>query len=94
MTVDQQLILKLEKLARLRLADTEREHLANDLTKILGMVDKLRELDTTGVEPLRYLTDLPAQPREDVVKNQLSHKNALENAPDTDGEFFRVPKMK
>lgn len=90
MTIDEQLILKLEKLARLRLENGERERLANDLTKILGMVDKLSELDTEGVEPLRYLTELPAQPREDGVKNQLSRQSALE----TDGEFFKVPKMK
>ena len=94
MAIDEQLILKLEKLARLRLAPDERPRLAADLTKILGMVDKLRELDTEGVEPLRYLTDLPAEPRGDEVKNQLSREKALENAPDTDGEFFRVPKMK
>ncbi len=94
MTIDEQLILKLEKLAKLRLAEPERPRLAADLTKILGMVDKLRELDTEGVEPLRYMTEMPAQPREDFVKNQLSRQSALENAPDTDGEFFKVPKMK
>ena len=94
MSIDEPLILNLEKLARLRLSRPERARLSDDLTKILGMVDKLRELDTDGVEPLRYLTETPAPPREDLVKNQLPRASALENAPETDGEFFKVPKMK
>jgi aspartyl-tRNA(Asn)/glutamyl-tRNA(Gln) amidotransferase subunit C len=94
MNIDHDVILKLEKLARLRLTEDERTRFSIDLTKIIGMIDKLQSLDTTDVEPLRYLTELPAEPRNDEVKNQLSREKALENAPNTDGEFFRVPKMK
>jgi aspartyl-tRNA(Asn)/glutamyl-tRNA(Gln) amidotransferase subunit C len=94
MNIDHDVILKLEKLAKLRLTDEERMRFSTDLTKIIGMIDQLQSLDTTGVEPLRYLTEWPAEPRADEVKNQLSREKALENAPNTDGEFFRVPKMK
>lgn len=93
MTIDRPLIFELEKLARLQLTDDERAKLATDLTQILGMVDKLKELPTDGIEPLRYLTTDPMPPREDLVKNQLSPTTALKNAPETDGEFFIVPKV-
>ena len=94
MTIDRPLILKLEKLARLRLADDERDRFANDLTNILTMVDKLQSLNTEGIEPLRYLTADPMPPREDVVKNQVSQADALKNAPETEGPFFKIPKFK
>ena len=57
MQLDKELISRLEKLARLQLSDPEREKLTSDLQSMLDMVDKLRELDTTGVEPLIYLND-------------------------------------
>lgn len=93
MQLDKELISRLEKLARLQLNDTEREKLSADLQSMLDMVDKLRELDTTGVEPLIYLNDQGNVWREDVVGDQLPVERALQNAPKQDGQFFRVPKV-
>lgn len=93
MQLDKDLISRLEKLARLQLSDPERDKLTSDLQSILDMVDKLRELDTTGVEPLVYLNDQGNVWREDEVGRQLSPEQALQNAPKQDGQYFRVPKV-
>lgn len=93
MQVNKELISRLEKLARLQLTETERAQFAGDLTRILEMVDKLREPDTAGVEPLAYPTEMETEWREDLVGPQLSQSGALKNAPKHDGQFFRVPKI-
>ncbi len=91
--MDDQLISNLEKLARLQLDDEERTALAGDLQKILDMVDRLRQLNTDGVEPLIYLSDGQTTARVDEVVGQLTTEAALKNAPSHDDQFFRVPKV-
>ncbi len=93
MQIDDALISHLEKLARLRLAPEERERLRGDLNNILAMVEKLQELDLDGVEPLTYISEEVNVLRPDRVQGQVSREEALRNAPDTDGTFFRVPKV-
>lgn len=93
MQIDATLISGLERLARLQLDDAEREKLTADLQRILDMVDKLRELDTAGVEPLVYLNEEAEALRDDEIAHQLSRAEALQNAPRHDGLFFRVPKV-
>lgn len=93
MEVNKDLILKLEKLARLELSETERSAIQKDLGNILVMVDKLNELDTDGVEPLVYISDEQNTLRDDEIKHQVSRVEAMKNAPNTDGSFFRVPKI-
>jgi aspartyl-tRNA(Asn)/glutamyl-tRNA(Gln) amidotransferase subunit C len=93
MQIDNSLILHLEKLARLRLQAEERTQLSHDLTDILKMVDKLQEIDTTGIEPLVYLSPVNNVFRPDEVRNQLSITDSLSNAPKQDGQFFCVPKV-
>jgi aspartyl-tRNA(Asn)/glutamyl-tRNA(Gln) amidotransferase subunit C len=93
MNVDRALILKLENLSRLELSETERDTLAGSLNDILKMVDKLNELNTEGVEPLVYINDDSSILRDDVVKNQVSRLDALKNAPDHNGTYFKVPKV-
>ena len=94
MTVDDALISRLAKLARLAPSVAERERLAGDLENILGMVDKLSELDLAAVEPLRYVTDVENVLRPDEPEPHLDRDRALDNAPDADreGGFFRVPR--
>ena len=93
MQVDRPLILKLEDLARLELSEPEREQLSGDLNKILAMVEKLEELDTSEVEPLVYITGAQSVYREDEVKGQVTRPEALGNAPDHDETYFKVPKV-
>ncbi len=93
MTVDDALVLRLAELARLELPERRVEQLRGDLTNILGMVEKLNELDLDGVEPLRYVTEVEHALRPDRAGEHLDRDRALENAPDTDGVFFRVPRV-
>lgn len=93
MQLDNSLISRLEKLARLQLDDAAREQFTNDLNGILKMVDKITELDTTGIEPLAYPVELDANTRVDEPGQQLSQKQALQNAPSHNGQFFQVPKI-
>ena len=93
MTIDKQLILRLEHLARLELSEEERSHLQADLNKILEMVEKLQELDTENVAPLTYINEEVNVLREDEVKHQVDRETALSNAPDRNEAFFKVPKV-
>lgn len=93
MTITNELIFRLEHLARLELTDAERSAMGDDLNKILVMVEKLQELDTSNVEPLVYLNDDVNVWRPDQIANQVSREAALANAPDQDGVFFKVPKV-
>ncbi len=93
MNIDSILISRLEHLARLELSTEEREQLRNDLNDILAMVEKLQELDTSGVEPLVYVNEEHQTLRPDIVQGQVSSEAALRNAPDHDDAHFRVPKV-
>ena len=64
-----------------------------DLEDMLVMCEKHKEVDTEGVEPLIYLTNSETVLREDVVVQTISHEEALRNAPKSDSDFFRVPKV-
>jgi aspartyl-tRNA(Asn)/glutamyl-tRNA(Gln) amidotransferase subunit C len=96
-------------LANLELTEEERKGMLRDLNSILEYVDRLNELDTSNVPPMaqvsdRYGVDESKQgsarfayaSREDVLeglRKSLPHAEALENAPDADEDFFRVPKV-
>lgn len=93
MEIDKPLISRLEQLARLELSEEEREDLRKDLNNILTMVEKLQELDLEGVAALVYVNEELSKPRPDQVEGQVGRKEALRNAPESDGEFFLVPKV-
>jgi aspartyl-tRNA(Asn)/glutamyl-tRNA(Gln) amidotransferase subunit C len=80
-------------LSRLSLSAEELELFAGQLNNILGYIDKLNELDTTGIEPTSHVIPLENVFREDVVKPSLPREMTLMNAPDRTEEFFRVPKI-
>jgi aspartyl-tRNA(Asn)/glutamyl-tRNA(Gln) amidotransferase subunit C len=93
MEVDRNLILKLENLTRLELSEGERTKVQGSLNDILKMVDKLNELNTDGVEPLVYVNEEITALRDDKVSNELTQKQALQNAPNHNGTYFKVPKV-
>ncbi len=96
-------------LANLDLSSGERASMVRDLNSILEYIDKLNELDTSNVEPMAQVSDrcgidrakqgaerFSYATRDDIVeglRKSLPQEVALENAPDTDGTFFRVPKV-
>lgn len=93
MQVDDALIDKLSKLAMLQFNEAEKEEIKEDLEKMIGFVDKLKELDTTGIEPLLHVTQEINVLRDDVPGNMLSREEALKNAPQHNGTYFQVPKV-
>jgi len=108
MKVTEKTVAYVADLANLELSAEERTGMVRDLNSILDYVERLNELDTSHVEPTaqvseRYGVDQSRQGerfayanREDVVeglRKSLSQEVALENAPDADGTFFRVPKV-
>lgn len=93
MKLNNETISKIAHLARLEVNDTEREVLMEDMNKILSFMDKLNELDTEGVEPLIYLTNEVNVYREDVVQKEITVEEALKNAPNQDGTYFRIAKV-
>ncbi|MBI3392484.1 MAG: Asp-tRNA(Asn)/Glu-tRNA(Gln) amidotransferase subunit GatC [Nitrospirae bacterium] len=81
------------RLARLALTEEEAEKTTEQLDKILEYVAKLSELDTKDVEPTSHVIPVSNVMRDDVARPSLPRVEALANAPDSDGEFFRVPKI-
>lgn len=93
MQVDDEMIDKLSKLAMLEFNDEEKEEIRSDLQKMIAFVDKLKELDTSGVAPLLHMSDNRDVLREDVPGNMISHEETLKNAPLHDDVYFKVPKV-
>jgi len=86
-------------LANLELTDQERQRMLKDLNSILDYIDRLNELDTSNVPPMAQVSVESGQPagkpawRDDVSRPSLPHADAMKNAPETDGDFFKVPKV-
>ena len=93
MKLNNETISKIAHLARLEVDDTEREILMEEMNKILSFMEKLNELDTEGVEPLIYLTNEVNVYREDVIQKEITVEEALKNAPNQDGTYFRIAKV-
>ncbi|HVF90209.1 MAG TPA: Asp-tRNA(Asn)/Glu-tRNA(Gln) amidotransferase subunit GatC [Blastocatellia bacterium] len=87
---------KIAELARLELTSEETESFTQQLGSILGHIEELNELDTSGVEPMSHSTTGEATEyalRDDVVRPSLGSKTATENAPDAEAGYFKVPKV-
>ena len=93
MEVNDEMVDKLANLARLQFNDSEKKSIKTDLQKMIQFVEKLNELDTTGVEPLLHMSDNVNVLREDEVKGSIERSEGLKNAPQQDGVFFKVPKV-
>ena len=93
MEVNDDLINNLAQLARLEFNDAEKNEIKNDLQKMIAFIDKLNELDTSGVAPLLHMSENVNVLREDEVKGSISQQEALKNSPLHDDQFFKVPKV-
>ena len=93
MQVDSKLVSHLAHLSRLNVAPEKMDKLVTDMQDLVGFVEQLNSLDTTGTIPLMHMGDAKNVLREDEVKGSISREEALQNAPDTDGTFFKVPKV-
>ena len=79
-------------LAKLELSDGEKEQAKKDMGSMLDYIDKLGELDTTGVEPMSHVFPVHNVFREDVVTNTDDRENILKNAPEEKDGMFVVPR--
>lgn len=93
MTLSRQDVAKVGMLAKLALSDAELDTMTSELTKIVGFVSLLDELDTTSVEPLAHPLDTQNVFRDDVPAPSLSTAEALQSAPRHDGQYFLVPAV-
>ncbi|MET1055603.1 MAG: Asp-tRNA(Asn)/Glu-tRNA(Gln) amidotransferase subunit GatC [Pedobacter sp.] len=93
MNIDKQTIYKVADLARIEIGDHEVAQLQEDMNKILTFMEKLNELDTTAVEPLVYMNPEVNVWREDVVIQELTVAEGLQNAAVHNEDFFFVPKI-
>jgi aspartyl-tRNA(Asn)/glutamyl-tRNA(Gln) amidotransferase subunit C len=90
-------VAKIAELARLELSDDETESFAEQLSSILEHIEKLNELDIGSVQPMSHCSS-PGEAgdcarREDIVKPSLGQRIAVENAPDAEAGYFRVPRV-
>lgn len=86
-------IEQLASLARLEFNEQDTIQIREDLARMIAFVEKLQELDTSGVEPLLHMTDQQDILRNDELKGALSRKAAMALAPDGDEQYFYVPKV-
>ena len=79
-------------LAKLELSEEEKEQAKKDMGSMLDYIDKLNELDTTGIEPMSHVSKIQNVFREDIVTNGDESEKTLKNAPGEKDNMFMVPK--
>jgi aspartyl-tRNA(Asn)/glutamyl-tRNA(Gln) amidotransferase subunit C len=93
MKIDLDQVQHVALLARLRIDGDQARTLTDQLNRILDYMDKLNELDTTGLDPLAHPIPLPTPLRDDRIRPSLNPEDALANAPQRQDTFFLVPKI-
>lgn len=93
MQISKQEVERVAKLARLEIAEDEKDAFSKQLSSILTYIEELKSWDTTGVEPTATVLEQTNVLREDRAQPSLPVEQALLNAPDSDGEYFRVPRI-
>ena len=80
-------------LARLELSESEKGLFSGQVENIIDYIDQLNELDTSDVEPTAHILSMKNVFREDNATASLPQDKAMQNAPERDGSFYRVPKI-
>ena len=93
MEVNDALVENLCKLACLEFDPAGKQEIKKDLQKMIGFVEKLNELDLRGVEPLLYMGSESNVLRNDIPEEALNRADALNNAPEADEMYFKVPQV-
>ena len=91
--VDKKTVEYVAALARIAVSDEQKEFLSGQLSKILGYIDKLKELNTDGIEPLRTLNQKRDVLREDLKAQCMLRQDILDNAPSRRDDYFKIPKV-
>jgi aspartyl-tRNA(Asn)/glutamyl-tRNA(Gln) amidotransferase subunit C len=93
MKIDSNSVKKIAHLARLEFNEEGTEKMKKDMTQILDWVEQLNEVETDGIEPLTTMSSEVNVLREDIEGEHLSREQGLQNAPQRDSDYFRVPKV-
>lgn len=93
MEINDDMITRLEILSRLRLSESERENIKNNLASVVEMFGKISEVDTEGIEPLLSMTGVHNVWREDKAGQSPDTEKILEGSPGVQGPYFYVPKV-
>ena len=93
MKIDKNTTLKIAKLTRIKIKDSEIDQLSDQLSSILDWVELLNEVNTDNVEPLSNVSVTKLPLRKDNENNEDNSKNVLLNAPEKLENFFVVPKV-
>ena len=93
MKISPEKALAIATLSRLEISPEQAVSLSAQMDDILGYMDKLNELDTGSVEPMYTPVDQPGSMRADEVVKELDRADILRNAPESDGEYFIVPRI-
>lgn len=93
MSVDKDTVTRIARLARVRIDEAQGQALVGELNGILGWIEQLREIDTSGVEPMTSVVATRLPLREDAVTDGGRPEAVLKNAPDATAGFFTVPKV-
>lgn len=93
MKLSREEVARVAKLARLDLPDDKVELFAGQLHDILTYMDKLNEIDTSEVDPMYSPVEHSTVLRKDEVRKEHSRDEVLSNAPDSDGQYFVVPRI-
>jgi len=86
-------VKKVAELARLEFNEAQTEKFTKQLSNILEYIEKLNELDTDDVEPTSHVLDISTPLREDKVQKLLTIDEVLQNAPESEDDFFVVPQV-
>ncbi len=93
MSVDADTVRRIAHLARIAVAEDEVEHLKGELNAMLAFVEQLQEVNVEGVEPMTSVTPMAMKKRADVVTDGNDAEAVLKNAPQSEDNFYLVPKV-
>lgn len=93
MSVDQNTVRRIARLARIEVKDDEVPHLQDELNAILAFVEELNAVDIDGVEPMTSVTPMKMKMRVDAVTDHAGAEVVVANAPEHEDNFFSVPKV-
>lgn len=93
MPLTKQQVEHIARLARLNITEKEVEKFSKELALIVDYFKQIASVETEDIEPRDQFITAENVFREDEVKESLPQHKALENAPDSDGEYFHVPKV-
>lgn len=93
MSVDVKTVKRIAKLARIALKDENAEEMKSELNAILGFVEQLDEVNVDGVEPITSVINAKMKMRNDEVNDGNIPQDIIKNAPQSEDQFFIVPKV-